>query len=154
MKNYGICMKKLCAAMLTICMCISFIGCSSRAPFTIEGFTAAAKAAGMEISEESAADYGEAGVSAVATAMNDNSSARVVIFDDAAGSRALYAQIVSTVQQPADAKVTNVDSVSYNKLYIKSAQSYYAIIRVENTLFFGSDEGGSTIEELVKAMGY
>ncbi|MEG1426817.1 MAG: hypothetical protein RSC76_03925 [Oscillospiraceae bacterium] len=149
-------MKKLTALAFSLLLLFSLMGCASRAPFTPESFKTAAENAKLTVTEVDPTALRQENVRSITTGTTGEggaTAAQVIVFDTEAAAKTLYATITDSVASAGGKVEKRIDSSTYNKLFLQNGTSFVAVIRVENTLFYGEDAGTGEIKTLLEEMG-
>lgn len=148
-------MKRVTAFFLLAVMVLSLGGCATRSPVPPEELKAAAQELELTVTEATAEELTDTGVTSHVTCSNDDVLCQLLVFSDESAAKSAYAQFLSMVTQSGAQSEKKVDTTTYNKYFASSDQVYCALVRINNSVFYGEDTGeNGTLKALVEKIGY
>ena len=148
-------LKKSLSVLIPFLMLFSLVACSSRGAVDPEVYKAACTEAGLTIAETNAADLNVPNLTEFIPATIENAGCQLMVFDSDTAAKALYAQIVASINGENPTVEKKVDSSTYNKLFVRSGDKFQAVIRVDNSVFYGQeDTANGIIEQILEIINY
>ena len=149
-------MKKCLLCLLSVLLLFSAAGCAARSPVDPEAMISAAEELGLTVTEMEAADLEGSGLTANIGASNDNVNCQLLVFSDESTAQSAYAQFLSMIQSNGGTDpVKQVNTSTYSKYFLEEEGLYTALVRINNSVFYGEDTGEDGIlKSLVEKIGY
>lgn len=144
--------KKIALVALVLLMAVSMMACGARKRFDPETFKTAAEKASFTVEEVDPATLGQQGIQSFSTGEKEGANVQVLVLDSAAAARTMYASMAASVAAEGSVTEKQIDSTTYNKLYVKSGTTFTGVVRVENTLFFGQSTNPDDVRTLIAAL--
>lgn len=147
--------KKIAFAAAVLFISIIFSACSAKAPADPEAFKAATEELGLTVTEMDEAQLSQTTASVFIAAQSDSAAAQLVVFNDQSEAKSIYAQFLSQISEPDGKEKKRVDSPTYSKYFLEGDANYYALVRVDNSVFYAKgDKESGIVQSLVEKIGY
>ena len=136
-------------------MLFSLVACSSRTAVDPVAFTAACTEVGLKPVEADPAALAEANMSRSITATGESANCQLLVLNSDSDAKAIYAQVVASMTSANATVEKKVDSSTYSKLFTRTGDKFQAVVRVNNSVFYGQeDTPNGIIEQILEIIKY
>lgn len=152
--NTNVKSKKLCIASAALMISLILTACSARTPVDPGVFQSASEELGLTVTVFTEEQLAETAAGTFLTAVSDTAMAELVVFNDDTSAKTTYAQFLAQITETGKEE-KRVDSTTYSKYIYEGDSNYYALVRVNNSVFYAKgDKSEGTIQSLVEKIGY
>lgn len=153
-------LKNSLSVILCLSMALFMTACAAREPASPEDFKAAAQELELEVSELKAEDFGgipegQEGPSLAFIAESEGVHAELIEFSGTTSAKSIYANIAADMESEKPNFKKQVGTSTYSKLFIRSNDQYKALVRVDNSVFYGVETDGSgKLDQILEKLNY